>query len=77
MIYAEGMCGLIKTHYTFKPCHNDIDPSPYYDNCLYDVCECDTSANSDCLCNALAIYVEECSYRGIYLDWRVDGVCGK
>nr|XP_039250828.1 von Willebrand factor-like [Styela clava] len=53
LTYAEEMCGRLKDHVSFKPCHGDIDPTQYYENCLYDVCECVTETEGDCLCKAL------------------------
>lgn len=56
----------------FSPeCHLEVDPEPYYRDCLYDMCSCETKLDG-CLCPILAAYSKECARKGIIIDWRAE-----
>lgn len=58
-------------------CHWLVDPEPYYQDCLYDLCSCQTKV-SQCLCPIFSAYAKECTHKGIMIDWRSDiRECGK
>lgn len=50
-------------------CHWIVDPEPFYQDCLYDMCSCDTKL-SKCLCPMIAAYAQECAIKGFKVDWR-------
>lgn len=66
---AETFCGNI-TGGLFSECHGQVDPVPYYDDCLYDVCSCRPGQFSRCYCQILAAYALECSRQNVIIDWR-------
>lgn len=53
----------------FEECHWSVDPEPYYEDCLYDMCACkgDTAA---CMCPIFAAYSNECGRHGSVVGWR-------
>ena len=54
----------------FGACHRVVDPSPYYDNCVFDACGCDMGGDCMCYCEAIETYVRQCTTRGITINWR-------
>lgn len=71
------MCGQLKTHAAFVACHANVNPLPFYKNCMFDVCECVGANDVDCLCRAIAVYSRMCAINGVYLLWREEQFCGK
>jgi hypothetical protein len=58
-------------------CHWEVDPEPYYQNCLYDLCSCQVKV-AQCLCPIFAAYAKECAHKAVMIDWRNDvRECGK
>ncbi|XP_031424512.1 mucin-5AC [Clupea harengus] len=74
--YAQKWCSLLTdADGVFSPCHNEINPDIYKENCMYDSCNCEKS--EDCMCAALSSYVHACAAKGIQLNgWR-DTACKK
>ncbi|XP_063053800.1 mucin-5AC-like [Engraulis encrasicolus] len=74
--YAKEYCSLLTAPKgIFSVCHSEINPETYYQNCMYDTCNCQSS--EDCMCAALSSYVHACAARGIHFpDWRKT-TCGK
>lgn len=67
---AEKHCQKLKSD-LFSSCHWIVDPEPFYQDCLYDMCSCEFKI-SKCLCPTLAAYAEECSRQGVKISWRDD-----
>ncbi|KAK9502170.1 hypothetical protein O3M35_012753 [Rhynocoris fuscipes] len=65
---AKRLCGWIFSS-LFLDCHFYVEPSTYYENCMYDMCSCNKKP-SDCLCPMLAAYAKECSRQGVPINWR-------
>ncbi|KAF7236759.1 Zonadhesin [Varanus komodoensis] len=60
----------------FTPCHSTIDPQPFIQNCLYDMCEYQGMASV--LCDNIQAYVEACRSQGVALSpWRNSTFCRK
>ncbi|XP_077171595.1 zonadhesin, partial [Paroedura picta] len=58
----------------FQPCHAVLDPLPFLQNCLYDMCHFQGMASM--LCHSLQAYVEACQTRGVRgLSWRNSTFC--
>ncbi|XP_041918578.1 mucin-5AC-like [Alosa sapidissima] len=74
--YAQQWCSLLTDpDGVFSPCHSEINPDIYKENCMYDSCNCEKS--EDCMCAALSSYVHACAAKGIQLNgWR-DTTCKK
>merc|ERR1719210_2436188 len=57
----------------FSPCHSLLDRSGYYEACLVDVCMC--LGDRSCGCSSVASYADQCSERGISINWRTAQFC--
>uniref|UniRef100_A0A7M5WZ95 Uncharacterized protein n=1 Tax=Clytia hemisphaerica TaxID=252671 RepID=A0A7M5WZ95_9CNID len=66
---SKKECSIIKSD-VFKQCHHAVDPSIYYDRCVFDVCGCDQLGDCDCICDAVGAYQKACQDEGIYIGWR-------
>lgn len=53
----------------FEECHWSVDPEPFYEDCLYDVCACKGDIGA-CMCPVFAAYASECARQGVILNWR-------
>ncbi|KAF4529039.1 hypothetical protein B566_EDAN015867 [Ephemera danica] len=71
-VIAEHHCSPLKT------CHAAINPQSFYDNCLYDMCQCRNNEVKSCLCPILANYVSLCQLQNITIDsWKTRvPICG-
>jgi hypothetical protein len=67
---AEKHCSKLKG-LLFEACHWVVDPEPYYQDCLYDLCSCQMKV-PQCLCPIFAAYAKECVHREVMIDWRND-----
>ncbi|KAK0088266.1 hypothetical protein PV326_004912 [Microctonus aethiopoides] len=56
---------------TFSNCHWHVDPQSFYDDCMYDMCACETNIEY-CLCPTFAAYAKECAEVDIKILWRLD-----
>ncbi|KAF5276278.1 hypothetical protein FQA39_LY06627 [Lamprigera yunnana] len=65
---AQKSCKVMKSK-VFADCHWDVDPEPFYQECLYDMCSCELKP-ARCLCPMIAQYAAECTRHGITVDWR-------
>ncbi|KAM3923113.1 IgGFc-binding protein-like [Leptodactylus fuscus] len=72
---AENYCGIIKkTNGPFSQCYNVIDPSSYFNDCIYDSCLSGGQYSS--VCGAIARYVSECQEKGVTIEaWRQYTIC--
>lgn len=70
-------CGIIKhANGPFKACHSKIDPAPYLDHCVFDVCA--TDGNKDTQCNNVLAYALACQGAGVQIKpWRSKSFCRK
>ncbi|KAJ9596531.1 hypothetical protein L9F63_012430, partial [Diploptera punctata] len=67
---AEKHCAKLKGD-LFESCHWNVDPEPFYDDCLYDLCSCQLDIGQ-CLCPIFSAYAKECSHENILINWRND-----
>ncbi|XP_077863539.1 alpha-tectorin-like [Saccoglossus kowalevskii] len=76
MIVAEAneSCHVIlNTTGPFGGCHEFVDPWPYYESCLYDMC---AILKEESLCDVLGAYTTECMIAGALVQrWRTDQFC--
>nr|XP_023649661.1 mucin-5B-like [Paramormyrops kingsleyae] len=74
--YAEYWCSMLSDPQgVFAPCHTEISPGIYEDNCMYDSCNCADSEK--CMCASISAYVHACADAGVLLSgWR-DTICRK
>ncbi|XP_056382873.1 mucin-5B-like isoform X2 [Hyla sarda] len=68
--YAKHWCTrLVNINDVFAPCHEELDPKPYYKHCLYDVCNSDNS--EEAMCSWLGEYANECRSLNVFVEnWR-------
>nr|XP_033818986.1 IgGFc-binding protein-like isoform X2 [Geotrypetes seraphini] len=72
---SEQYCGfLIKAEWPFSQCHAIIDPIPFFNNCVFDVCYYE--GHYYALCEALSDYVSACQAKGVQIqEWRTSLFC--
>ncbi|XP_054904027.1 IgGFc-binding protein [Poeciliopsis prolifica] len=72
---ATKYCGIIADKAgPFRECHSHVDPTPYMEDCVYDVCQYHGHQGS--VCDAVEVYVSECQSRGITIhSWRSNKFC--
>ena len=72
---SEKRCSQLKKSKLFKACRATIDPEPYYQKCLQEVCKC--KGKSKCVCGAFEQYSRQCLRKGIVMNWRSKDLCCK
>ncbi|CAB1452923.1 unnamed protein product [Pleuronectes platessa] len=72
--WAKKQCSIIESD-VFSTCHSIVDPTPYYEACVFDSCACDTGGDCECFCTAVAAYAESCNQAGVCLRWRTPKIC--
>ncbi|XP_043935264.1 LOW QUALITY PROTEIN: IgGFc-binding protein-like [Protopterus annectens] len=73
---GDKFCGIIisKTG-PFRNCLAVNDPTPFFENCVFDACEYKGHPSS--YCDAIATYASACQAAGVAIDkWRTDTFCG-
>ena len=67
---AQELChGLISETGPFRDCNDTIDPTAYYNACVYDLCA--TLPDEDLICDSYAEYAHACRETGGEPgDWR-------
>ncbi|XP_043936388.1 IgGFc-binding protein-like [Protopterus annectens] len=72
---TDKFCGIIisKTG-PFRDCLAVVDPTPYFENCVYDACQYNGHPSS--YCDAITTYVAACQTAGLPVyQWRTDSFC--
>uniref|UniRef100_A0A3B4UCP1 VWFD domain-containing protein n=1 Tax=Seriola dumerili TaxID=41447 RepID=A0A3B4UCP1_SERDU len=72
--WAQKQCSIIQSN-IFSACHSIVDPSPFYEACVFDSCACDTGGDCECFCTAVAAYAESCNQAGVCVRWRTPKIC--
>uniref|UniRef100_A0A8C9TD73 Otogelin like n=1 Tax=Scleropages formosus TaxID=113540 RepID=A0A8C9TD73_SCLFO len=72
--YAKRECALLYSD-VFSPCHNVVDVTWFYKNCLTDTCNCNRGGDCECLCTSIAAYAHKCCQQGVTIHWRSPTVC--
>ena len=63
---------------SFAACHSTVNPSLFLKMCQEELCRCNSTAMTDCLCASLAQYSRACARKKIELTWRNElGKCCK
>lgn len=73
----QDFCGIVRDPKgPFRDCHAQVDPSGYFEDCVYDVCL--YNGRKDVLCQAITAYTSACQAVGAKVyDWRTSQFCGK
>ncbi|XP_071345430.1 mucin-5AC-like [Trachinotus anak] len=72
--WAQKQCSIIQSD-VFSACHSIVDPTPFYEACVFDSCACDTGGDCECFCTAVAAYAESCNQAGVCVRWRTPKIC--
>lgn len=74
---TNSYCGLISDPAgPFRDCHANVDPTGFFNDCLYDVCLYEGRGNMQC--KTLTAYTSACQIRGATVySWRTAQFCGK
>ncbi|XP_073969601.1 hemolectin isoform X3 [Rhodnius prolixus] len=72
--WAVEKCSILKSH-LFKPCHAEVSVDPFMARCIFDSCGCDQGGDCECLCSAIAAYVQQCNAHGVFIKWRSQQLC--
>ncbi|XP_067130718.1 hemocytin-like [Centruroides vittatus] len=67
---SEELCSILKSD-LFKECHDDVDPDPFFKDCLYDMCACAVKAK-ECLCPSMDNYAATCAKKGVIVSWKTE-----
>ncbi|XP_055298923.1 mucin-6-like isoform X2 [Sitodiplosis mosellana] len=65
---AVQVCSKLRSN-IFAACHQYVDPEPYVENCMYDMCACKGNP-AQCKCTIFSAYANECSRNGKNINWR-------
>ncbi|XP_042653118.1 IgGFc-binding protein-like [Tyto alba] len=72
---GDKHCGLlVKKQGPFAACHGSIDPTPYFNDCLFDTCL--YKGHQETVCHSISAYVTACQSQGIRIrQWRTATFC--
>ncbi|XP_028332624.1 alpha-tectorin isoform X2 [Gouania willdenowi] len=73
---ARAQCEVIQApHGPFSFCHEQVDPTPFFNDCVFDVC-LSGSEGVDLLCRAIEAYVSACQSANVRIyPWRQNTSC--
>ncbi|KAK2852096.1 hypothetical protein Q5P01_008372 [Channa striata] len=69
----EVQCAEVVLSDLFKPCHAQVPPNVFLENCVYDMCEYDGMQST--LCDNVEAYAEACQSTGVTISWRNNTFC--
>lgn len=74
---TSDYCGLLRDPQgPFRDCHTVLNPGPFFEDCVYDVCL--YGGRRDILCQAITAYVSSCQAMGKTISpWRSAEFCGE
>jgi hypothetical protein len=70
LAYPARLCMYNKyfISFTFLECRLKVDVEPFYDNCIFDICEC--KGKPECVCNIYSTYAADCASVDTIVNWR-------
>ncbi|XP_061564630.1 alpha-tectorin-like [Cololabis saira] len=73
---ARAQCEVIQaSDGPFSFCHDEVDPEPYFNDCVFDVCVSGNGGH-DLLCRAIEAYVTACQSANVRIyPWRQNTTC--
>lgn len=74
---GDRLCGMLTLSTgPFSACHEFLDPKPFLDDCVFDLCV--TGGERLSLCRSLSAYAQACVELGVTLEnWRLPASCRK
>lgn len=75
---ARDQCEVIQAaDGPFSFCHEEVDPAPYFNDCVFDVCLSGNQGH-DLLCSAIESYVSACQSANVRIyPWRENTTCSE
>nr|XP_043881875.1 alpha-tectorin-like [Solea senegalensis] len=75
---ARIQCEVIKaTNGPFSFCHEEVEPTPYFNDCVFDICVSGGNRGNDILCRSIQAYVSACQSANVRIyPWRQNTTCG-
>lgn len=72
---GDKHCGLlVKKRGPFAACHPTIDPTSYFEDCLFDTCL--YKGHQETICSSISAYVTACQSQGVPIKrWRTAAFC--
>uniref|UniRef100_A0A8C6GC66 Mucin-2 n=1 Tax=Mus spicilegus TaxID=10103 RepID=A0A8C6GC66_MUSSI len=72
---GDRLCGMLTLSTgPFSACHEFLDPKPFLDDCVFDLCV--TGGERLSLCRSLSAYAQACVELGVTLEnWRLPASC--
>ncbi|CAI5781335.1 IgGFc-binding protein-like [Podarcis lilfordi] len=72
---GDQYCGiLIKKDGPFWRCHDVLDPTPYFTDCVFDTCQ--YHGQHKIMCDAISVYVAACQALDVEIEeWRSNSFC--
>ncbi|XP_058052422.1 IgGFc-binding protein-like isoform X2 [Ahaetulla prasina] len=72
---VERYCGILtKSNGPFAPCHRTINPTNFFEDCIFDTCT--YKGHPDVFCGAVAAYATTCQAQNIQIKpWRSNSFC--
>ncbi|XP_039181579.1 IgGFc-binding protein-like [Crotalus tigris] len=72
---AERYCGILtKRNGPFAPCHRTINPTKFFEDCVFDTCT--YKGHPNVFCEAIATYATTCQAQNIQIKpWRSTSFC--
>uniref|UniRef100_A0A8B9HTT1 VWFD domain-containing protein n=1 Tax=Astyanax mexicanus TaxID=7994 RepID=A0A8B9HTT1_ASTMX len=72
----ENFCQNLFLSKAFSSCTDLVSVEPFTKVCVEDLCQCNSSAGSSCLCDTLAEYSRQCVHAGGQpANWRTEHFC--
>ncbi|KAL7835924.1 hypothetical protein SRHO_G00282710 [Serrasalmus rhombeus] len=73
-IYTKGCSLITDKSGPFKGCHAKVNPTQFYEDCVYDMCM--YGGHTTALCNSLSAYTAACQTALTVVEkWRNNGLC--
>ncbi|XP_051239491.1 mucin-2-like, partial [Dicentrarchus labrax] len=74
----QTTCDQMLRSASWSSCTQLIDPKPYIQACVQDMCGCTNSTNDFCVCSTLSEFSRQCSHAGGQPpNWRTPQFCAK
>ncbi|XP_043826511.1 mucin-5B [Dromiciops gliroides] len=74
----ESSCLRVLSGLALGGCNQLVDPRPYIEACVQDLCRCQEANRSSCLCATFSEYSRQCAHAGGQpLNWRRQDLCYK
>ncbi|KAB5559480.1 hypothetical protein PHYPO_G00029630 [Pangasianodon hypophthalmus] len=74
----ENFCRQLFLGEAFSSCHSLVSVDVFVKACMEDLCQCNTTTESSCLCKTIAEYSHQCVHAGGRpQNWRTDLFCPK